>query len=554
MPIAGLGSGITYTARGLLFGLTAMVLAACSMGESNVESGNREGILHFGNGAEPQSLDPHVMSGSPEVNIANSLFEGLVTRNPYTMEIEPGVAQRWEFSEDRRVLTFHLNPAARWSNGDPVTARDFEWSLRRALHPALGNQLADALFPIENAQAYHLGEITDAGQVGVRALDEQTLEITLTNPAPYFMDLLASYVTYPVHRATLEDHGDPMARFTPWTRPGNMVSNGPFVLTEWRMNRRVTVEKNPTYWNADKVRLNGVVFHPVENEITQEHMFRVGQLHYTDAVPLNKIPGYQAMPDTPYEQAPMLAVYYFVFNTGRAPVDEVRVRRALALAIDREKLVSTVLQGTESASSVFVPPHIPGYRPPAGLDYDPDEARRLLARAGYPGGMGWPGLEFKYNTSDNNRKIAVAVQQMWKDELNIEITLANLEWKVFLDTLNGKNFQAARAGWVGGYLDPNTFLGRFITGGGTNRTGFSSTRFDEIMLRLAPEAQSAEERLQLMREAETILLDQVPIVPIYTYTSKHLVHASVRGAPANVLDTINYRYVWLDPDGARGED
>jgi oligopeptide transport system substrate-binding protein len=544
------GAAIIYqkTAGVILSLLIAAGLPACSQGESNVESGNRDGILHFGNGAEPQSLDPHVISGSPEVTISRTLFEGLVTTNPHSLEIEPGVAQRWEFSDDRRVITFFLNPRARWSNGDPVTAQDFVWSFQRALTPALGNQLAYTLFPIVNAQEYASGTITDPDAIGIKALDEHTFELTMNNPTPYFLSLLAGYTAFPVHRPTLEAHGEVTDRFTPWTRVGNMVSNGPFKLQEWQLHRQLRVVKSETYWDAENVSLNGVVFYPVENVTSEERMFRVGQLHYTERVPLNKVPDYRALPNSPYRQAPMLGTYYFLFNTLRPPVDDARVRRALAQAIDRDTLVATILQGSELPSASFTPPGIPGYQPLKLLEYDPQAARRLLAEAGYPDGRGWPGLEFIYNTSENHRKVAVAIQQMWKDVLNIDVTLANQEWKVFLDTLNEMDFQMARMGWIGGYLDPNTFLGKFITDGGTNRTAFSDARYDEIMQQLAPTAKTPEQRLQLLIEAETILMEQVPIIPIYTYNSKHLVQSSVKGVPSNVLDLRNFKYVRLEPD------
>jgi oligopeptide transport system substrate-binding protein len=262
------------------------------------------------------------------------------------------------------------------------------------------------------------------------------------------------------------------------------------------------------------------------------------------------------MPESPYRQAPLLATYYYLFNTLRAPVDDVRVRQALAYAIDRATLISAILQDAESPSPALTPPGIPGYQPPEIINYDPAAARQLLAEAGYPDGQGWPGMVFTYNSSDNNRKIAVAIQQMWKVALNIDVTLANQEWKVFLDTINQMEFQVARMGWTGGYIDPNTFLGKFISGGGTNRTGFTNARYDEILQHLAPSAEDPIERLQLLREAETILMEQMPVIPLYTYNSKHLIHHSVRGVPSNVLDLINFKYVSLSeiPDRRHRED
>ena len=304
--------------------------------------------------------------------------------------------------------------------------------------------------------------------------------------------------------------------------------------------------KSDTYWDRDNVKLNGVVFYPTENVVSEERMFRVGQLHYTGTIPLEKIPVYQAMEDTPYVQAPYLGTYFFLLNTNRAPTDDVRVRWALSLAIDRAKLNDSVLQGSNVPAYSITPPGTLGYNPPKLFDYEPDKARRMLAEAGFPNGEGWPGVELIYNTSESHRKIAVALQQMWKDERNIEVTLSNQEWKVYLDSVTQMNFQIARRGWIGDYVDPNNFLDMYLTGGGNNNTGFADPRYDEMILKLAPNAKTREERYRIFYEAETMLMEQMPILPIYTYTSKHLIHPSVRGLPSNLMDSLNLKYVWLD--------
>jgi len=277
-------------------------------------------------------------------------------------------------------------------------------------------------------------------------------------------------------------------------------------------------------------------------------MFRVGQLHYTNSVPLGKIPVYQEMADSPYVQAPYLGTYYFLLNTNRPPVDDLRVRQALSMAIDRDKLNKTVLQGTVLSAYSITPPDTLGYFPPRLFNYDVERARQLLADAGYPDGEGWPGLELTYNTSEDHRKIAVALQQMWKDALNIEITLTNQEWKVYLDSVTNMHFQIARRGWIGDYVDPNNFLDLFISGGGNNNTGFADPQYDEMILRKAPQAATREERFAVFYEAETRMMEQMPIIPIYTYTSKHLIHPSVNGLPPNLMDSPNMKYVWLDKD------
>ncbi len=534
----------------LLFICTAVLLSAgCGGGESRVSQGNREGIFHKGNGTEPQGLDPHVVTGLPEYHVLSALFEGLTVKNPYTLEPEPGVAQRWDISEDGLTITFHLNPEARWSNGDPVTAEDFAWSWQRALNPAMGNQYAYMLYPEKNAEAFATGKLEDFSEVGVTAVDARTLRVELNAPTPYFIQLLDHQSTYPVHRPTIEKHGKATDRFTPWTRVENMVSNGPFQLADWRLNRRIEVEKSDTYWDRERVQLNGIVFYPTENISTEERMFRVGQLHYTEVIPLDKIPVYRAMPDSPYVNAAYLGTYYYLFNTSVAPLDDVRVRRALSMAIDRETLANTVLHGANTPAWAITPAGTLGYQPPKLFDHDIDKARQLLAEAGYPDGDGWPGLELIYNTSESHLKVAVALQQMWKEALNIDVSISNQEWKVYLDSVDQMDFQMARRGWIGDYVDPNNFLDLFLCDGGNNSTGFCDPLYDDMILRQAPRSETREERFAIFEAAETLLMEQMPIIPIYTYTSNHLKHPSVKGIPSNLMDFINYRYVSLEGAG-----
>ena len=521
------------------------MLTACAGGESNVESGNRDGFLHYGNGAEPQGLDPHVVTGVPENHIIRALFEGLAVKNPITLEPEPGVAERWDISEDGRVYTFYINPEAKWSNGEPMTASDYVWSWNRALHPDTGSLYAYMLYPIVNSEAYSKREITDFDQVGVKALDDLTLQVTLNAPTPYFLQLMDHYSSFAVHPETLLKHGKMTERFTPWTRVGNIVSNGAFTLDEWSLNRRIIIKKSEHYWDRDNVALNGVYFYPTENVVSEERMFRAEQLHYTQVVPLDKIPEYRKQGNTSYVQAAYLGTYYYLINTDRPPVDNVMVRRALSYALDRDTLTRTVLQETAIPAYSITPPNTLGYNPPKLFDYDPAKARELLAEAGYPNGEGWPGLEIIYNTQEAHRKIAVAVQQMWKKELNIDITISNQEWKVYLNSVSQRDFQVARRGWIGDYVDANNFLDLFITDGGNNNTGYASDEFDDIILNLAPRAKTRDERYGLFYKAETMMMNEMPIIPIYTYTSKHLVHPSVEGIHPNLMDSLNLKYVKL---------
>jgi oligopeptide transport system substrate-binding protein len=526
--------------------LTFLALLACGARESNVVQGNRDGILHFGNGAEPQGLDPHVVTGIPESLIINALFEGLTVKNPHTLESEPGVAQRWDISDDGLTITFHLNPKAKWSNGDPMNAEDYVWSWRRALNPAMGNQYGYMLYPLKNAEEFATGKIQDFSDVGVKAVDEHTLQVKLNTPTPYFIQLMDHHSTFALHRPTIEKHGKATDRFTPWTRVENIVSNGAFRLKDWQLNRRLSVEKSDTYWDRDRVQLNGIVFYPTENIASEERMFRVEQLHYTQTIPLEKIPVYRAMKDSPYANAPYLGTYYYLLNINEPPLDDVRVRQALSMALDRERLNNTVLHKSNVPAYSITPPGTLGYQPPKVFDHNIDAARELLAEAGYPNGKGWPGLELTYNTSESHLKIAVALQQMWKDALNIDITLTNQEWKVYLDSVDQMDFQMARRGWIGDYVDPNNFLDLFLCDGGNNSTGFCDPDYDDMIQRQAPQANSRAERYAIFHQAETRLMEQMPIIPIYTYTSNHLIHPSVQGLPPNLMDYVNFRYIWLD--------
>jgi oligopeptide transport system substrate-binding protein len=548
-PPLGLAAPVDVAARlraALLLG-GLLVLGACGGEPTRVEQGNRDGVLHVGNGTEPQGLDPHVTTGMPESRIQDTLFEGLVSKDPATLEPVPAVAESWELSADGRTYRFHLRADARWSDGTPLTAEDFRWSWWRALQPAIGNEYAYMIFPIKNAEAYLTGKLTDFDQVGVRVIDAHTLDVELNEPTPYFLQIVDHHSYYPVPRHVIERFGAATDRFTPWTRPGNFVGNGAFTLREWRLNKLVRVEKNAQYWDAAAVKLNAVVFYPTENIVTEERLFRSGQLHATNDLPTDKIPDLrQRMPEQ-LRLDPYLGSYFYSLNIRRPGLDDVRVRQALSLAIDRDAIVDTVMKGVVKTAYSIVPPGTIGYEPPEDLiRFDPVEARRLLAEAGYPDGQGLPPLEILYNTHETHRKIAVAIQQMWKQHLNLDVTMLNQEWKVYLDTRENRDFTISRYAWIGDYVDPNTFLDMWTTDSGNNKTGWGNAEFDDLVLRQIPAMQSHAERLAGFRRAETILLQELPVLPIYIYATKHLVSPSVRGMPENIMDYISFKRVSLE--------
>ncbi|MBA59425.1 MAG: peptide ABC transporter substrate-binding protein [Gammaproteobacteria bacterium] len=523
-----------------------LFLTACESPETRVASGNKTGTLHWGNGTEPQSLDPHIATGVPEHHIISALMEGLVRKDSNTLEPVPGVAESWAISEDSLVYTFRLRPDLKWSNGDALDAHDFVWSWWRALQPALGNLYAYMYFPIANARRYYEGKLTEFDEVGVKALDKLTLQVSLENPTPYFLQLLDHYSMFPVHQATIENFGKADQRGTRWTHEGNMVSNGPFKLKKWSINREIIVERNALYYDNANVRLNAIVYYPIENGTTEERMFRAEQLHYTNDVPIDKIETYSNKKAHSLRINPYLGTYYYRLNTRVEHLQNKKVRRALALTIDRERLTKHVLKGRQIPAYAMTPPDTKGYFPPVSLEFDPEKARELMALSGYPNGKGFPPTEILYNTNEAHRKVAVAIQQMWKKHLNIDVSLINQEWKVYLDSETSGDYQISRAGWIGDYVDPNNFLDMFICEGGNNRTGWCNTEYDRLVLEEAPRGETDEERFDIFRKAETILMDELPIIPIYTYTSKNLVHASVKNLDPNILNQPSYTQIYLE--------
>lgn len=527
--------------------LLLLILAAgCSPGDqNNVTTGTRGQVLHLGNGTEPADLDPHVVTGITEHNIITALLEGLVGKHPAELTPVPGVAESWDISVDGKIYTFHLRENARWSNGDPVTAQDFVYSWRRALTPALGNQYAYMLYPIENAEAYNTGKIDDFSQVGVRAVGERTLQVQLEHSTPYFLGMLDHYSYYPVHRPTIEKFGDFDTRGSQWTRAGNFTGNGPFALKEWEQNRIVIVEKNPRYWDADAVKLNEIHFHPIEQINTEERMFRTGQLHITYTMPGEKIETYREENPEVLKVHPYLGTYYYNINIKRPPLDDVRVRRALAMTIDREAIVRNITKGGQTPAYALTPPDTLGYTARATVPRNIEKARQLLAEAGYPNGEGFPELRLLFNTLETHRQIAVAIQQMWKQALNIDISLYNQDWKVYLDSMRTMNYQIARAAWIGDYVDPHTFLSLFVTGGGNNRTGWSNPEYDDLLQQAEMESDQAR-RFELFQQAESILVTEMPMIPVYTYSKVYLMSPDVRGWHPNLLDHHPYKYVYLE--------
>jgi len=502
-------------------------------------------VLQVGNGAEPAALDPHLVSGVSEHRILSALFEGLAAMDPATLEPEPAAAVRWEVSPDGLVYRFYLDPEGRWSDGTPVTAGDFVYAWRRMLSPALGSEYAYMLHCLAGARAFNKGQTADFSTVGARALSDTVLEVRLEHPTPYFLKMQHHFAWYPVKATAVEAAGTIDDRNNPWARPGTLVSNGPFRLVEWQPNDQIRVERNPYYRRAGSVRLSGIVFYPVDNQQTEERLFRAGLLDLTSTVPRHKIPVYrQRMPDR-LQSHPYLGTYFYRFNVTRPPLDDPRVRRALAMALDRQEMAERVLKGGETPADRLVPDGLADYLPPAGIPFDPEGARRLLAEAGYPDGRGLRPLDLLFNTSEAHRLIAEAAQRMWQERLGVRVTLRNQDWKVYLASMDALDYDIARSAWIADVPDAVNFLECFLTGGGNNRTGWSSAAYDRLIWEAYREADPVH-RSALLAEAEALLLEEAPIVPVYFYRWTFLMQPAVHGLIPNPLGFIRWADLWLE--------
>jgi len=525
--------------------LLLTVAGGCTFRETNVERGQRDQVLHRGMGQEVADLDPHLATQTSDHTVLSALFEGLVAEDPKDLSPVPGVAERWTVSDDQLRYTFFLRTNARWSNGDPVTSKDFMDSWRRVLTPTLGADNASLMYIVQGAEAFHKGGLPSFADVGFLAPDAHTLRITLEHPAPYFLSLLQHWIWWPVHLASVARQGSTVERGNRWARPGTLVGNGPFVLKDWRPGQRIIVEKAPTYWDAETVRLSAIHFYPIEELNTEERAFRSGQLHVTESLPASKIDTYRSTSPTVLRIDPYLGTYFYRINVNRPFLNVVKVRRALSMAVDRQAIVDHVLRGGQRATSAYTPHGTGGYTPPTGYDTDPVTARALLAEAGYPGGVGAPTIDLLFQTSENHRAIAEAIQEMWRRELGLSVRLTNMEGKSALDARRTGDFQILRSSWIGDYADPMSFLAVWRSDSGNNYTGWSSDTYDQL-LHQATRTPASTERLEILRRAEALMLAEAPIIPIYAYNHVFLLHPSVRGWHSTLLDHHPYKHVWLE--------
>lgn len=501
-------------------------------------------VLRVAIKAEPRDLDPQLATSQQEFFLVPALMEGLTAFDPSARPIA-GAADKWETSADGRTWTFHLRSNGRWSNGDPVAARDFVFGFQRTLTPELGAEYAPQLYCLRGAEDYHRGKTKSFDDVGVHALDDHTLVLTLLHPVPYLPALTALPSWFPAHRPTIEKFDALHRRGSPWTRPKNFVGNGAFVVKVWRPNQVIELARATTYWDQENVRLESVIINPVENMNTQEAMFRAGQLDVTsDSIPVEKVRAYRQDPTRAVflHEGTLLATKFFRFNCARPPLADIRVRRALALAIDRPMLTRNVMQNNFVAFS-FTPPDCGGYTANREVTTDVDAARRLLAEAGFAGGKGFPRLELLfYPSGTSGQPVAEAIQQMWRATLGIDVAIMQQETKTVLDARRAQAYDILLSEWFGDYVDPLTFLDLWTRASEHNKTGWASDEYDGLLARAA-ETPDPAMRFDLLRRAESIVLRDAPITPLFYLPSYELRLPTVNGWAINPLSQHPLKFV-----------
>ncbi|HWR45304.1 peptide ABC transporter substrate-binding protein [Sporomusa sp.] len=522
--------------------LVMTMLVTLAAGCSKSGSGSTEQVLRYALEAEPSTLDPAKSTGIPESLVEVQVFEGL-TRLDAKDQPAPGVAEKWDVSADGMKYVFYLRPNAKWSNGEPVTAQDFEFAWKRALNPEFASENAYMLFPVKNAQAYNEKKVT-VDQVGVKAVNATTLEVTLEKPTAYFLSLTAFHAFYPVNQKTVTANPDK------WALEVNaLIGNGPFKISNWVHSGKIEFVKNDQYWDAAAVKLTKMEWPISDSQATRLAMLENNQVDMMVEPPVvehDRLTQAGLLKISPY-----LGIYYYVFNTQKAPFDNAKVRKALALAVNREALVKNVIKGGKKPAYAWVAPGL--VNPATGKDFreeggnytteDIAQAKKLLAEAGYPDGNGLPPVTLLFNTSEMHKSIAEAIQEMWKQNLGVTVSLTNQESKVFLESRQQGEYQIARASWVGDYADPMTFIDVFKDP--TNNAKYNNPAYN----RLVEQAQSTNDqkvRMQAMHDAEKVLFDDAVIIPIYYTTQPFVAKPYVKGYFWSVLGLADFKSAYIE--------
>lgn len=551
--------------------LLGFVLAAACLGSALSGCGGKgsgggggsppkEAVIRYNMGADPRSLDPQLITDLTAMSAASQMFEGLVRITE--KGIVAGQAETWDISNDGLTYTFHLRKGLTWSNGDPVTADDFVYAWQRALDPRFGSEYAYQLYYIKNGEQVNTLQPTgykdpvkkegptyddkavDAAMktLGVRAPDPNTLVATLESPTPYFLGLTAFQTLQPVNKKLVTANAS-------WAvKPETYISNGPFMLQTWSHNDQLVMVKNPKYWDAASVKLDKLVYLMIEQASTALNLWETGKLDSMDSPPPPEIP--RLRQEGKLKMIPTFGTYYYIFNTTKAPFTDARVRKALAMSIDRKSIVENITRAGQVPAYALVAPGAPDasagsdFRQTAGALFKEDvaEAKKLLADAGYPDGKGFPDVTLLYNTNEGHKAVAEAIVQMWQQRLGIKVNLTNQEWKTVLDKRSHKDYVLARAGWFGDYLDAMTFMDLYVTGGGNNDTAYGNAAVDAL-IKQAKTTANQTLRMKAMHDAEKILIsDDMVVLPIYFYSQPYLEKDNIKGVYRNNLGILDFKY------------
>ncbi|MBE34270.1 MAG: ABC transporter substrate-binding protein [Opitutaceae bacterium] len=513
--------------------VAGLIIVSLFGGCQKKEEPSSESVLRISQRNEPGVLDPALATLPDEFFIIRALSEGLVSPSPDGGTEIAAAAKSWDISDDRLTYTFHLRTNATWSNGEPLTADDFLASYRRVLSPKAAAPKANLFFLIKGAEAFYRSELTDFSKVGFTVIDAQTLRITLAHPAPQFLSYVASGPWIPVNPRIVARHG------SSWTNPRHFVGNGPFTLVNWKPNQHIIVRRRSDYWDADRVHVGAIRFQAFDNSDAEERAYRAGQIDITMSVPFTKIAGYAAKAATPLRQIPLYETRFLAFNTQRHPLGDIRVRRALALAIDRKAITEHVLRGKQTAATHFVPEGLGGFRTVSSLATDTLQARLLLAEAGYPNGKGFPVLEM---TGWSQSAVLEVVQAIWKRELGITVNIGVRDAKVHVSDLTNGRYDIGFITAIPDIADAIGLLKDLSTGATNNYSQWSNNEYDALLLQ-SDHQTNAEERLTVLARAEEIISEQCPIAPLYFNAKNILQRNTVQGWQEDALWTRFYKDV-----------
>jgi oligopeptide transport system substrate-binding protein len=492
--------------------------------------------LVIANSAEPASLDLHIITGQPEIRVVGALFEGLVLRGLNGPEVRPGAASSWDVSADGKTYTFHLRPL-KWSNGTSLTSQDFLKSWQRFINPSTASEYSSLLKVIRNGSLVREKKIP-IDSLGIATPDDSTFVVHLEYPVGFFLDLCAFEPFFPVPVDTIAKYQEK------WTSPEHIVSNGPYKMTSWKRNVAIELEKNPNYWDAGKVRQNRIVIKPVEDQLTGYNMFLSKEVDWIFSVPPSKLESVKKMPE--FFNPTMFGTYFYIVNCTSPGYDSKDLRKALSYAIDRQKIVDRVQKQIYKPATSFVPP-TPSY-PVLGLElFNIAKAKEFLAKSGYGPGKQPPKLQILFNTAETHRDNAEVIRQMWKENLGLDAEVVNYEWKIYLQNTKNLDYPSvARASWIGDFPDPISFLELYTSDNANNRTGYKNPVYD-AGIKESWTISDPKKRMDKLRECEKILMEDMPIIPIYYYALTELRNPAIKNAIPNALGMYSWKDIYLEP-------